>query len=71
MGDGVTLIDAGEQTAIHAGEILRREGMLRTSQQPGKASFFVSDHTEGFSQVAGIFLGEDISNAVQRVDIDS
>ncbi|MCL2486271.1 MAG: glutamate racemase [Oscillospiraceae bacterium] len=71
MGDGVTLIDAGEQAAILAGDILRQKAMLNESTQPGKSAFYVSDRTEGFSQIAGMFLGEDISAVTERVDLDA
>ncbi|MBP3414857.1 MAG: glutamate racemase [Clostridia bacterium] len=71
MGDGVTLIDPGAETARFAADMLKERGLLSDSQNKGSHSFFVSDRTEGFSAVAGTFLGEDISGSVNRVDISS
>lgn len=71
MGKEVEIIDAGEQAAIHAKELLAREELLSPSSKPGKSSFFVSDLTQGFAEIAGILLGSDISEDVTFVNIDS
>jgi glutamate racemase len=73
MGDRVTLIDSGEETARAAHQILTDKGLLhsRSSQRPGPSGehrFFVSDVPEKFSQVAMRFLGEVVDN-IARVDI--
>lgn len=73
MGEAVTLIDSGEETARVAQRILHDEGLLNinVTQRPGVASehkFFVSDVPEKFSQVATRFLGESVEN-ITRVDI--
>ncbi len=73
MGDNVTLIDSGEETAKIAGQRLTELKLLR-SERTGKGGdaaehkFFVSDVPEKFSQVATRFLGEVIEN-ITRVDI--
>ncbi|MBQ9993474.1 MAG: glutamate racemase [Clostridia bacterium] len=64
------LIDVGAATARYAAEILRENDMLCEGVGGGH-KFYVSDRTEGFSHLAGIFLGEDIDGDVVRVDIDS
>ena len=71
MGEGVTLIDVGAATAACAAEMLEESNLLNESSEPGEHKFFVSDRIEGFSKVAGIFLGEDISGDVVQVDIHS
>lgn len=71
MGPDVVLIDAGASTARYAAELLSERGLLCSSDSTGQTSFYVSDRTEGFSEVASIFLGEDITGDVMRVDIDS
>lgn len=71
LGNGVTLIDAGAETARYAAKLLEENSLLSDSEVPGSHSYFVSDRTDDFSVVAGTFLGEDISGSVDRVDIHS
>nr|WP_319487431.1 glutamate racemase [uncultured Caproiciproducens sp.] len=70
MGDGVTLIDSGRETAFYCAEILEAQGLLSDRKTDGDCSFYVSDQVEGFSQIAGIFLGKDIKREVSHVNID-
>jgi glutamate racemase len=75
MGDGVTLIDSGEETAREVAEQLRREGLLSPGAGTappveGTHRFFVSDVPEKFSAIASRFLGRHIEN-IMRVDISS
>lgn len=67
---GVRLIDSGRETAIYAASILKEQNALAADDTPGECEFYVSDTTEGFSTLAGIFLGRDISASVSRVDIE-
>ena len=68
MGDHVTLIDSGRETALWAAKALKNSGLL--SGTGGERSFFVSDYVENFSQIAEIFLGCNILSDVQRIDIE-
>lgn len=73
MGDKVTLIDSGEETAKVVLQRLAESGLLNPmmSQPPGLAGehkFFVSDVPEKFSQLATRFLGE-VVDKITRVDI--
>ena len=73
MGDEVTLIDSGEETARVALRQLTDGNLLNpaSSQRPareGEHRFYVSDVPEKFSQVATRFLGKPIDN-ITRVDI--
>lgn len=68
MGD-VRLIDSGRETALYAAELLRDNGLAGDGTS-NKVRFFVSDQTEGFEQIAGIFLGQDLKRNVQRIEID-
>ena len=72
MGDSVTLIDSGEETAKVAHHQLAAAGLLSTTSSDtkgtGQHKFFVSDVPEKFSQVATRFLGEVIEK-ITRVDI--
>ena len=66
MGEGVTLISAGDAAAKQA-EILLREGGLCGGE--GKTEFFVSDTPSGFSKIASLFLQKEIGDKVTQVDI--
>jgi len=73
MGDGVTLINSGKETARVALQALADESLLnsQTSQSPspeGEHKFFVSDVPDKFTQVANRFLGRTIDH-VTRVDV--
>jgi glutamate racemase len=73
MGDAVSLIDSGEETARVAYRILGEDGLLspRMSQSPrveGEHKFFVSDVPEKFSQVATRFLGQHVEK-ITRVNV--
>ena len=73
MGDGVTLIDSGEETARVAYNLLAEDNLLNSgaSQSPaqqGSHKYFVSDIPEKFSQVATRFLGTMLEQ-VTRVNV--
>jgi len=73
MGEGVTLIDSGEETAREAKRILTERNLLMDlshsdSAPKGSHSFFVSDVPARFTPVASRFLGQQVDN-VTRVDI--
>ncbi len=77
MGNGVTLIDSGEETARFARAKISESGLLSpvtieanggADRPRGEHKFFVSDVPEKFSQVATRFLGE-IIDKITRVDI--
>lgn len=69
VGSDVKLIDSGKETAIYAETLLREKGLLNESREEGECKFFVSDRTEGFSDIASIFLHSNIGENVSRVDI--
>ncbi|MCB2231339.1 glutamate racemase [bacterium] len=73
MGDKVTLIDSGEETARVLYRRLTETSLLhsRASQNPrmeGEKKFYVSDVPDKFTQVASRFLGWNIDK-VTRIDI--
>ncbi len=70
MGDGVTLIDSGKETALYTKKILEENGLLRTGTQPPEARFFVSDTPSDFEKYAGIFLQRNIHDRVQQIHIE-
>lgn len=70
IGENVTLIDSGKETALYAKKVLDEQGLLNNSTNKGKCEFFVSDTPEGFENIAGIFLGENISHKVEQINIE-
>lgn len=69
LGNHVTLIDSGRETAIQCAEILRKNQQL-AQRASGNTRYFVSDQPDGFSRVAEIFLGQSVHQAVEMVRPD-
>lgn len=65
MGDGVVLVDSGEETARTIVGLLRVRGMLRLSSEKGRHHYFVTDVPTGFIKVANRFLVERLENVCQ------
>jgi len=69
MGEDVTLINTGLTAALHTAEFMRENGLLCERDMPPKHHYFVSDHTDSFTKVANILLGQNINGAVSRVSV--
>ena len=69
MGPGVTLVDAGEQCARWVKKQLEWDGLRNQRPGAGRHRFFVSDSAGDFSELATVFLGEDIRGGVEQIDI--
>ncbi len=69
MGSNVKLVNAGAETAVYAKKRLADSGLL-CSRERGSVQFYVSDSTEGFSELAGMFLEKHIEGSVHTVDIE-
>ena len=67
IGSEVTLIDAGAESAKATHALLTEQGHL--SDVPGESRYFTSDRVDGFERLASLFLGEDITGQVQKIDI--
>ena len=68
MGEGVTLINTGEQAAKAAADYLKQNDLL------GEGSckrFFVSDRADSFKSVANILLGSEIEGEVEMVSLET
>ncbi len=70
MGEDLTLIDSGRETALYAKNVLAEKGLLNDSNEKGRCEFYVSDTPEGFENVAGVFLGKDIEHSVEQINIE-
>lgn len=69
MGDKVTLIDAGAETALSAKTYIEELG-LSAGRDRGEVSYYVSDSVEQFTQLGGVFLEKKIDGSVCKVDIE-
>ncbi len=69
LGEGITLIDSGRETAALCAELLRERDAL-ADRESGSAQFFVSDQPDGFSRVAEIFLGKSVRETVEMIRPD-
>ena len=65
MGPDVTLIDSGAEAANLAST------QFDPAEEPGETRYFVSDDPDGFDQLAGLFLQEQIDVGAGLVDISS
>lgn len=69
LGQDVTLIDSGRETAALCARLLRERDAL-ADREGGSTQFFVSDQPEGFSRVAEIFLGKSVHETVEMIRPD-
>ncbi|GIW48699.1 MAG: glutamate racemase [Caloramator sp.] len=69
MGEGVTLINPAEETAIELKSILFENGLQNTSKRNAEYSYYVSDNPDKFKRVGGNFLNREIEN-ITKIDIE-
>lgn len=62
VGDDVILIDSGRESARFCAALLGKNGLLSDRETEGEERFFVSDRTDDFTSVAGIFLGNEATS---------
>lgn len=70
MGAGVTLIDAGRETAAACARELKERDALNLTKKRGTCRFYVTDQPDDFSHVARMFLGREVEDAVELVKLD-
>ncbi len=70
MGEKVTLIDAGAETAVFAKEYLNQNNLL-SGQKQGKVRYYVSDGVEGFTALARMFLEKEMEGDVNMIAIEN
>ncbi len=68
IGADVTLIDAGAESARATRALLTESGAL-AQREKGTARYYTSDQVDGFERLASLFLGENITGQVQKIDI--
>ena len=70
MGENVTLINSGRETAKCVKEYLQRTDSLSAGIHEEKCRFYVSDEIEMFSKVGSKFLGWETAAVVEKIDIE-
>lgn len=68
IGSDVTLIDAGAESAKATHMLLTERCQLSDGEQ-GESRYYTSDQVNGFERLASLFLGEDITGQVSKIDI--
>ena len=69
MGDGVTLINVGQEAAWEMKRTLERCDLL-AEDRAGEATLYVSDRPQDFGVLASRFLREEVHDAVRCIDIE-
>lgn len=71
MGDDVVLVDPGKEAAVCLKKYLAEKDMLAAEGgTEDKYRYYVSDNTEGFAELAGMFLKRSINEQVTQIDIE-
>ena len=70
MGDGVSLINPGVETALFAKELLINSNLDNKTDKTGETSYYVSDDVNKFSYLASMFLNDKIENEVKKINIE-
>ncbi len=70
LGDEVTLIDSGRETALYAAELLKENGLLSDRSDQGVCRYYVSDTVEDFKKTAEIFLDKSVGNEVSHINLE-
>lgn len=69
MGPEVTLVDSGAEGARQVTERLAAADALAWPDRTGSCHYYVSDSTDGFTQLASIFLQQDVDGRVEQIEI--
>jgi len=70
MGPDVRLVNSGREAACALAGTLAGADMLSEKQTGGICRYYVSDSTEGFSEMASLFLQREVSRQVEQIDIE-
>ena len=68
MGDGIELVNPGREAARYLSTLPELKG---NKDNEAKTRFFVSDDVDAFSHSASMFLGDEIGERVELVNIES
>jgi glutamate racemase len=71
IGNEITVIDSGEETAKFVRSFLDGRQLISQRQMLGEQKFFVSGDVKSFSETAKKFLGYDICENVAKIDVSN
>ena len=71
MGPQVRLLDSGAEVADQVAAYLRRSGLAASPGRAGGCRWYVIYSVENFCDLASIFLGREITEPVERIDIQN
>lgn len=69
MGPEVALVDAGAEAAAALRQALAERGLL-AERETGTDRFYVSGCPETFRRIASVFLGKDLCQGPERIDLE-
>lgn len=69
MGPEVRLVDVGARCARFVAAELDRLGLRTDRAEAARRRYFVSDSTGDFAELASVFLGENVTDDVEKIDI--
>ncbi|MEG0803950.1 MAG: glutamate racemase [Pygmaiobacter sp.] len=69
MGEGVTLINSGLESARAVKAALTEQQLLCDAQSGGALRFYVSDAPDSFSEIGSLFLGNSLHGTVEQITL--
>ena len=69
VGEGIKLIDSGNETAAAVKKVLQKNNMLNNSSKKDEDQFYVSDIPQKFEEIGARFLEEPLVS-VKRIDFE-
>jgi len=70
MGQGVTLVDSGAETAKQVADELREHNMLSGNDNVGSTRYYVTDSIDDFSKIASRYLESDVNGLVEQTILE-
>ncbi len=70
MGNDVCLIDAGQEAARYAKNLLTNKNMLNQTELTSKCDYYISDTVEHFISSAKVIINEPIEGHVEKINIE-
>lgn len=71
VGESITLINSGAETAKYTKKYLSQNNMLSDKPLENQYRYYVSDSIENFSNVADVFLGKNINDRIEKINIEN
>lgn len=70
LGEDITLVDSGKETARYAAAALKSMGLVSDRTEDGTCAFYISDQPDDFTAIAERFLSERVKDNVHVIDIE-